>query len=464
MILRANLGDPAVYGGRPRFWYFLYQLICHFILPFALLRLLLRARHDRDYLNHLRERLGFGYGGRYIHQNAIWVHAVSVGETRAAQSLIEAYLARGDSILLTHMTLNGRRAGSSLYGDAIAANRLRQVYLPYDLCWSVECFLRTFKPKLGLVMETEAWPTIVFRCREIGPPLFLVNARLSEKSANRVRRFGRIGRTLFQAFSGILAQTRLDAERYRSLGVKDVEEVGNLKFDICLDAGLVERGRKWHQALKVGDFLMVCAASTRDGEEAIILDAWKELLASQAIQPSPILCIVPRHPERFSVAEKAIQNAGFVSRRRSAWSEPPSNMGALEVLLGDSMGEMPMYYSASDLVIMGGSLLPFGGQNLIEACAAGCPVLVGEFTYNFQQATLDALAAGAAMRVDAQQQGDGIVSLATALNNLLSDKNQIDLMAKAASAYSIHHQGATKRIMTLLDKKIDANWLDLNGS
>ena len=199
---------------------------------------------------------------------------------------------------------------------------------------------------------------------------------------------------------------------------------------------------------------MVCAASTRDGEEAIILDAWKELLASQAIQPSPILCIVPRHPERFSVAEKAIQNAGFVSRRRSAWSEPPSNMGALEVLLGDSMGEMPMYYSASDLVIMGGSLLPFGGQNLIEACAVGCPVLVGEYTYNFQQATLDALASGAAIRIDIQTQKDEVGSLVLALKQLLSNTHQIELMAKAASAYSIQYQGATKRVLALVDKKI----------
>ncbi len=453
MILKTNLGDSSVYGGRPRFWFFLYQLICHFILPFALVRLVLRARHDRSYLNHLQERLGFGYGHR-VNQDAVWVHAVSVGETRAAQSLIEAYLARGDSILLTHMTLNGRRAGSQLFGDAIAEKRLRQVYLPYDLCWSVERFLQIFKPKLGLFMETEAWPTIVFRCHELGLPLFLVNARLSEKSANRVRRFGGAGRALFQAFNGILAQTRLDADRYRSLDVKDVEEVGNLKFDIRMDKGLVESGREWHLALKAEGRLMVCAASTRDGEEAMILDAWKELLESKAIQPAPILCIVPRHPERFSIAEKAIQNAGFAFRRRSAWRDNPTNIAVLEVLLGDSMGEMPMYYSASDLVIMGGSLLPFGGQNLIEACAAGCPVLVGEYTYNFQQATLDALASGAAIRIDIQKQKDEAGSLVLALKKLLSNVHQIELMAKAASAYSIQYQGATKRVLALVDKKI----------
>ena len=222
------------YGVRPRIWFAVYQLLWHLLLPFAFVRLAWRARHSFAYLHHIPERLGFGYD-KPIQQGSIWIHAVSVGETRAAQPLIEAYLAQGKSILLTHMTLNGRRTGKQLFAKEIANGQIRQVYLPYDLCWSVEHFLNTFKPKYGLFMETEAWPTVVFRCAEIGLPLFLVNARLSERSARRVNRFGKAGRSLFQAFAGILAQTEFDAERYRSLGVQNVSIVGNLKFDVPLD-------------------------------------------------------------------------------------------------------------------------------------------------------------------------------------------------------------------------------------
>ena len=384
MSLTPSLGrvpQDSQYGARPKFWFAVYQLLWHFLLPLAFLRLAWRTRHSSEYLNHFAERLGFAYG-KSVTQGSVWIHAVSVGETRAAQPLVEAYLARGEKILLTHMTLNGRRTGAALFAKAIATGQLRQVYLPYDLCWSVANFIRAFKPKFGLFMETEAWPTVVFYCAEIGLPLFLVNARLSERSARRVNRFGNAGRSLFQAFSGIFAQTQFDADRYRSLGVKKVEIVGNLKFDVPLDPSLVQQGKSWKQELHENRRLMVCAASTRDGEEEIILKAWKDLLPSNTFDIAPLLCLVPRHPERFSEVANQIHDAGLKFRRRTEWSETPKSDIGIDVILGDSMGEMLMYYSAADLVVMGGSLLPFGGQNLIEACAAGCPVLLGEHTYN----------------------------------------------------------------------------------
>ena len=448
-----SLKTNSEYGVRPRVWFAVYQLLWHLLLPLAFIRLAWRARHAFSYLHHLPERLGFGYC-KPIHLGAIWIHAVSVGETRAAQPLIEAYLARGESILLTHMTLNGRRTGKQLFAQAIAAGKIRQVYLPYDLCWSVEHFLKTFKPQFGLFMETEAWPTVVFRCKEIGLPLFLVNARLSERSARRVNQFGKAGRALFQAFAGVLAQTEFDAERYRSLGVENIQIVGNLKFDVALDQALVVQGKRWQQDLHACNRLMVCAASTRDGEEAIILHAWKDLLLSNAFTNPPLLCLVPRHPERFDEVAKLLSNVDLHFRRRSEWSDAPGDCAGLNVVLGDSMGEMPMYYSASDLVLMGGSLLPFGGQNLIEACAAGCPVLLGEHTYNFQQAALDAIQAGAAKRI----QGDLIlgepIALMEALKELLSNASELAKMSEAAKTYSIEHQGATKRILVALDQQI----------
>ena len=453
MSLTPSLGrvpQDSQYGARPKFWFAVYQLLWHLLLPLAFLRLAWRTRHSSEYLNHFAERLGFAYG-KSVTQGSVWIHAVSVGETRAAQPLVEAYLARGEKILLTHMTLNGRRTGAALFAKAIATGQLRQVYLPYDLCWSVAHFIRAFKPKFGLFMETEAWPTVVFYCAEIGLPLFLVNARLSERSARRVNRFGNAGRSLFQAFSGIFAQTQLDAERYRSLGVKKVEIMGNLKFDVPLDPDLVQQGKSWKQELHSNQRLMVCAASTRDGEEEIILRAWKDLLLSNAVDVAPLLCLVPRHPERFSEVANQIQDAGLVFRCRSEWLEMPKVDIDVDVILGDSMGEMPMYYSAADLVVMGGSLLPFGGQNLIEACAAGCPVLLGEHTYNFQQAALDAIEIGAAKRLGGELIMSEPITLMDALKKLLLNTAELAKMSNAATAYAIEHQGATKKILAALE-------------
>ena len=447
-----SLTPASEYGARPRIWFAVYQLLWHLLLPLAFIRLAWRSRHAFAYLHHIPERLGFGYN-QPIKQDVVWIHAVSVGETRAAQPLIEAYLARGESILLTHMTLNGRRTGKQLFAQEIASGQIRQVYLPYDLCWSVEHFLNTFKPKLGLFMETEAWPTVVFRCADKGLPLFLVNARLSERSARRVNQFGKAGRALFQAFAGILAQTEFDAQRYRSLGVRNIQVVGNLKFDVPLDAHLVKQGKEWQKSLHAKQRLMVCAASTRDGEEAIILKAWKDLLLSHAFEVLPLLCLVPRHPERFSEVAEQIHAADLKFRKRTEWQGIPKDTIDLDVVLGDSMGEMPMYYSASDLVVMGGSLLRFGGQNLIEACAAGCPVLLGEHTYNFQQASIDALESGAAKRINGELLLGEPIALMEALKSLLLNPSELNRMALAAKTYSVEHQGATKRILAALDQQ-----------
>ena len=449
---------PQSTVNRPWLWFACYQLGWHILLPVVLLRLWWRGRKDPGYRKAIAERFGFSQG---IRPGAIWIHAVSVGETRAAQPLIEAYLQEGKSILLTCMTPNGRRTGATIFADAIAQGRLQQVYLPYDLCWSIERFLKAAKPTLGLFMETEAWPTIVFRAAEIKLPVFLINARLSERSARRVARFGNAGRSLFQAFAGILAQTELDAARYRALGVKHCEVVGNLKFDVLLNPALVKHGLAWHAHLEKNNRLMVCAASTREGEEAIILEAWqavlqlhaKELASASASTSPPLLCIVPRHPERFTEVAELIRAFGLTVLRRSEMNLDAADLqNAIDlkaaVVLGDSMGEMPWYYSASDLVVMGGSLMPLGGQNLIEACAAGCPVLLGEHTFNFQQASQDAIDCGAAIRVG--NNGSLVTILADAMSRILQDQQQRQAMSEAALRYAAHYQGATTRIMVAL--------------
>ena len=439
---------------RPFFLFLFYQLGWHLLLPLVGLRLWWRGRKDHGYWQHLDERIGLT-GQLSEFRQAIWIHAVSVGETRAAEPLIQAYLARGEKILLTCMTPNGRRAGQALYALAIASGQLRQYYLPYDICWAVAQFLKQAQPKFGLFIETEAWPTYVFSCAEMGLPLFLINARLSDRSARRIKYFGRAGEELFQAFTRILAQTALDAERYRALGVQNCTVFGNLKFDVPIKPELLQLGASWQVNLRASGRLVVCAASTRMGEEELILAAWQQVLKTARIQPQPLLFIVPRHPERFDKAAKAILASGFSLSRRSEAVEQPIPFDKIDVFLGDSMGEMPAYYRAADLVVMGGSFLPFGGQNFIEACAVGCPVIVGEHTFNFQQATLDAITSGAAARISPAQ-------LSHILVELLSVTEQRTAMALAAKNFANLHRGATTKILNAIDEQLKLKSTNLN--
>ena len=437
--------------------YFVYEALWHVLIPFVLLRLLWRSRKNSDYLKHVRERFGF-YGTKLSLRKAVWIHAVSVGETRATQALVESLLKEGQSILLTHMTPTGRKTGAELYRKAIASGQLQQAYLPYDICWAIEAFLKHYRPQLGLFMETEAWPGFVFRTKQLGVPLFLINARLSGRSFKRVQLFGSAGRSLFQSFVGILAQSEPDAKRYQALGVNDVIVTGNMKFDVPEKAANQSLGKQWKRALREQERLVVCAASLRAGEELIMIDAWKKLLSEFGSEIKPLLIVVPRHPERFTEVANLLYQSTLSFERRSNLSDPRSSAEFasvphwtnVDVLLGDSMGEMGAYYNATDLVVMGGSLLPTGGQNLIEACANGCPVILGEHTYNFQQASEDAIACGAAVRIPATLPHELAQSLSETIKNLLTNTAQREIMSAKALEYASVHQGATQRILDRL--------------
>ena len=437
--------------------YFVYEALWHVLIPFVLLRLLWRSRKNSDYLKHVRERFGF-YGTKPSLRKAVWIHAVSVGETRATQALVESLLKDGQSILLTHMTPTGRKTGADLYRKAIASGQLQQAYLPYDICWAIEAFLKHYRPQLGLFMETEAWPGFVFRTKQLGVPLFLINARLSGRSFKRVQLFGSAGRSLFQSFVGILAQSEPDAKRYQALGVNYVIVAGNMKFDVPEKAANQSLGKQWKKVLREQQRLVVCAASTRAGEELIMINAWKKLLSEFGSEIKPLLIVVPRHPERFTEVANLLYQSTLSFERRSNLSDPRSSAEFasvphwtnVDVLLGDSMGEMGAYYNATDLVVMGGSLLPTGGQNLIEACANGCPVILGEHTYNFQQASEDAIACGAAVRIPAILPHELAQSLSETIKNLLTNTVQREIMSAKALEYASVHQGATQRILDRL--------------
>ncbi len=413
---------------------FFYTLLLFAITPLIWLRLAWRARRQPEYLQNIGER--YGIYEQPAPEKLIWVHAVSVGETRAAQPLIEALLTQWPThrILLTGMTPTGREAGRSVYGE-----RVIQAYLPYDYPFAVDRFFRHFSPAFGVLMETEIWPNLLATARRRGVPVMLANARLSARSARGYQRFSALVRPAFAALRGVAAQTAGDAERLLALGAQPVEVCGNLKFDVTPPPEKLALGRAWRAA--IGARPVWLAASTREGEEALIIDAWQRRIE----QDDALLVIVPRHPQRFSEVAALLAATPL----RCVLRSDASPQADTQVWLGDSMGEMVAYYALADLAFIGGSLLPLGGQNLIEAAACGCPVLVGLHTFNFLQATEDAIAAGAAQRVDDVQ------SLIAAVDGLLAGKTKLAAMRLAASDFAAAHRGAAGRMLALISRWTD---------
>jgi 3-deoxy-D-manno-octulosonic-acid transferase len=408
-------------------------------LPVVLGRLWWRGRLEPGYRLHWGQRLGF-YGPRPAQQRTIVVHAVSVGETRAAEPLVDALLAAWPDcrILLTHMTPTGRATGRDLF--ARHGERVIQSYLPYDAGPIVRRFLRHFAPCAVILMETEVWPNLIAACAALDVPVALVNARLSERSLRRGQRFGKLMTDAARAITLVAAQTEADAGRVRSLGAPDVRITGSVKFDVVAPPAALETGA-WLRE-RIGPRPVLLCASTRDGEEELILDAFKSMAARP---PGMLLAIVPRHPQRFDEVARLVEARGLRLARRSQLADDVQ----ADVLLGDSMGEMFAYYAACDCAFIGGSLLPLGGQNLIEACAVGKPVLVGEHSFNFAQATEEAVAAGAAVRV-----ADAADLLRQAAQ-LLNDPAQLARRGASALAFADQHRGATSRTVELLRQIID---------
>ncbi|AKZ61492.1 3-deoxy-D-manno-octulosonic acid transferase [Herbaspirillum hiltneri N3] len=415
----------------------LYSALWWIGLPFVLLRLWRRGRKEPGYRQHIGERLGFyGHAARQSAQPLIWVHAVSVGETRAAQPLIEALLRTypQHAILLTHMTATGRATGRQLFE---AQERVIQSYLPYDTGWMCARFLRHFKPRICILMETEVWPNMVRQCVRHGVPVVLANARLSARSLRRGQRFGAI---LLEAAAGIDcvgAQSEQDAERLRLFGARQVHVTGSIKFDVEAPAEMVALGRQWR--VQFGERPVLLCASTREGEEALVLDA-----LAKVADRNFLTVIVPRHPQRFDEVAAMVSARGFAMQRRSLLGAA-TVAADTAVILGDSMGEMAAYYAACETAFIGGSLLPLGGQNLIEACALGIPVLIGEHTFNFQMISDDAVFAGAALRVNSAAE------MLLQAQSLFADGERRTSMALHAREFARRHQGATERTMAMLN-------------
>ncbi len=414
---------------------FIYSLMLYLLLPYIFLRLLWRARKQPEYLQHIGERFGF-YKQRSS-KPVIWLHAVSVGETRATASLVGRLHAEypDHQILLTHTTPTGRATSTQLYGDSVL-----RVYLPYDYPFAVQNFIRHFRPVLGVLMETEIWFNLIHACHLAQIPVLLLNARMAEKSARGYARFPSLIRTALQQLSAIAAQTESDAARLHGLGGKNLAVMGNLKFDIAPPQAMLNLGMMLRQ--QFGSTRKVfLAASTRDGEEALLLDAWQ----ARAQADNILLVMVPRHPQRFD------EVGALLTQRHMHWQRRSENKPVateVQVILGDSLGEMFAYYAAADLAFIGGSLLPYGGQNFIEACAIGTPVLMGQHTYNFAEAARLATAIGAVLPVTDSSE------LIERVQKMLRDNMMLLELRDKGLQFVAAHQGATGKAMELIKQTL----------
>ncbi|EXF45339.1 3-deoxy-D-manno-octulosonic-acid transferase [Pseudomonas sp. BAY1663] len=417
----------------------LYTLLFHLGLPLIFLRLLWRAWRAPAYARRIGER--FAIGLPPLAPGGIWVHAVSVGESIAAAPLIRELMARhpGLPITVTCMTPTGSERIQALFGD-----RVQHCYLPYDLPWAAARFLDRVRPRLAVVMETELWPNHIHQCARRGIPVALANARLSERSARGYARFARLTAPMLAELSLIAVQTAAEAERFRQLGARpaSVEVTGSIKFDLSIDPALLERAAALRTQWDARQRPLWIAASTHVGEDEIVLAAHRQLLAQH---PQALLVLVPRHPERFAAVAELCRKEGFASVRRSQGEA----VGAgIEVLVGDTMGELLFLYALADVAFVGGSLVPNGGHNLLEPAALGKPVLSGPHLFNFLEIAAQLRDAGALREVASAAE------LASAVEALWSDPPLAERMRTAGLMVLRNNQGALQRLLAGLERLV----------
>ena len=395
-----------------------YTFLHYLCLPAILLRLLWRSRYTIGYRQRWNER--FGYIKRVTETEAsIWIHAVSVGEANAAIPLIKELIVRYPqyTIVVTTTTPTGSAQVVQHLKDEVT-----HVYAPYDVPWVVNRFLRRSRTKLCIIMETEIWPNILHCCRKNNIPIFLANARLSERSRLRYQLIATLTKAMLKSYSMVAAQGLLDGERLLSLGLdpKRLMISGNIKFDIKIPSQLVEEGSALRKEWNAQNRPIFIAASTHEGEEEIILDAFKRIREQL---PETLLILVPRHPDRFMRVERLCKDRNFKLVLRSLNQLPDQDSD--NILLGDTMGELLLLYAASDIAFVGGSLVPIGGHNLIEPAAIGLPVLTGPHLHNFTEISRLLQNAGTAQIIqDAKSIASAVIALfsATELHNKMSTR------------------------------------------
>ncbi|AZC99760.1 lipid IV(A) 3-deoxy-D-manno-octulosonic acid transferase [Pseudomonas chlororaphis] len=417
----------------------LYTALFYLGLPLVAIRLWLRARKAPAYARRIGER--FSWGLPAMQSGGIWVHAVSVGESIAAAPMIRALLARYPQmpITVTCMTPTGSERIQALFANE---PRIQHCYLPYDLPCAAARFLDRVRPKLAVIMETELWPNHIHQCVKRGIPVALANGRLSERSARGYGRFAKLTAPMLAEMSLFAVQTEAEAERFRQLGARSetVEVTGSIKFDLSIDPQLLVRASELREQWQAGERPVWIAASTHEGEDAVVLAAHRQLLASH---PDALLILVPRHPERFNPVFELCRQQGFETIRRSS-AEPVS--ASTSVLLGDTMGELLFLYALADSAFVGGSLVPNGGHNLLEPAALSKPVLSGPHLFNFLEIATMLREAGALQEVDDAH------GLAVAVQRLFELPRDAQKMADAGLRVMRSNQGALQRLLDGLDR------------
>ena len=424
----------------------IYTLLFYLAIPFLLLRLLWRSGKAPAYRRRWAER--FGFFAAIPQTGCIWVHAVSIGETRAALPLIRALQERyrNTPLLITTMTPTGSQQVREALGDSVY-----HVYLPYDLPDAMRRFLLRSKPRLAIIMETEAWPNLLHACQQAAIPVLLANARLSERSALGYARFASFSKQTLNKFTIIAAQTRADANRFYELGFnnKRLRITGNIKYDLSLPMGLAAQGGQLRQQLFSQRRVWI-AASTHQGEDEQLLACYKVL---QQQFPDLLLVLVPRHPERFTAVAELCDEQGLHYVKRS--SQRPCTALA-QVFIGDSMGELLLFYATADVAFVGGSLIEHGGHNILEPALLGIPVLFGPHMFNFTEASEHLL------RHEAAYQVADRAELQQQLSQLLADKSLRQRIGKRSQKAVEANRGALGKLFDIVEALIDSEQIQLN--
>ncbi|MEN8215691.1 MAG: lipid IV(A) 3-deoxy-D-manno-octulosonic acid transferase [Pseudomonadota bacterium] len=412
----------------------IYTLIFYLAIPFVLLRLLWRGVRAPAYWQRWSERFGL----TLPEQQSLWIHAVSMGEVQAAVPLIQALRTRFQSILVTTMTPTGSQRVREVFGDSVS-----HVYLPYDLPGAMARFLDHVQPRLLIIMETELWPNLLHACQQRAIPVILANARLSANSAAGYQRISGLTRKMLTSVTAVAAQTQVDAARFIDLGAppSKVHITGSIKFDSRLPAKKAENLRQqWGTSRAVW-----IAASTHDGEEETVLEAFYQL--KQTFNDL-LLVLVPRHPERFNRVAALCKRRGFVVARRTEGNVNTQT----EIYLGDTMGDLPLLYAACDVAFVGGTLVPIGGHNLLEPAAVSLPVIMGPHVFECAEICRQLLEAQAAQQVNDAAQ------LANAVKKYLNDATLKRQTGENGRLFVEKNRGALERLLTIILDKTNWNY------
>lgn len=413
---------------------YIYTILFYIALPFILLRLLWKSRKNRDYREKVYER--FGIFKKTLPQNCIWLHAVSLGESIAATPLIKNIHKNYPDIpiVVTTTTPTGAKLIEKNFG-----NEVTHCFSPYDIPDVLERFLNKIKPRLLIIMETELWPNLFYSCKTRHIPIFIANARLSERSARGYQKISALSKQLLQAVTKIAVQTQIEAERFIQLGLdpNKAQVTGSIKFDLEIPAKLREKAKDLRQQWGETRFVWV-AASTHEGEETQILAAFKKLKLQL---PQLLLVLVPRHQERFA---RVIQLCKNHSENIVLRSENRACTADTEIFIGDSMGELLLFYAAADVAFVGGSLIAVGGHNPLEPAALNLPILMGPHYFNFAD-ICSRLSSTSALKIVNNEE-----ELHQQLFSIASNDNLRHEMGNKAYEFVLQNKGATEKHLQMI--------------